>query len=86
MTSCQRQLVASNGALQHYIASEAEQLGRAARTYGRHLAGFLNQRLLLDQAPEVLLVQAAPANASTVCCNCSSENSSGISSNTTGRI
>ena len=55
----QRQLVTCNRALQHHIALKAKQLGRAPGTGHRHLAGFFHQRLLLDQAAKVLLVQAS---------------------------
>jgi hypothetical protein len=41
------------------------------------------EALLLDQAAEILLVQAHAPRASTVRCNCKSVNEGGISSNTT---
>ena len=54
----QRQFAAGDGAFDQHVAPEAEQLGGPPCRAGGHLAGFLDQRLLLDQAAEILLVQA----------------------------
>src|SRR5215831_1433994 len=52
-----RQLAAADGALDHDLAAEAVELGRAAAGGGGDSAGLLDQSLLVDQAAEVLLVQ-----------------------------
>src|SRR5262249_3157411 len=53
----QRQLASDYGSLQDDLAAEAEELCRPAAGLVQHLARFLDERLLLDQAAKVLLVQ-----------------------------
>src|SRR5690606_30500757 len=55
----QGQFAAGDGALEQYVAPEAEQFGGPAGGAGSDIAGVFHQRLLFDQAPEILLMQAA---------------------------
>src|SRR5579859_697991 len=55
----QRQLGPGDGAFGQDLAAEAHELGRAAAGADLDLAGLLDQALRLDQAAEILLVQAA---------------------------
>ena len=55
----ERELGAGDGALEQDLAAEAVELGRTAAGAGRHGARLFHQALLIDQAAEILLVQAA---------------------------
>src|SRR5262249_53135394 len=48
--------------LQHYLAAEAIELRRPPPAFGPEIAGGFDQPALLDQAPEVLLVQERARN------------------------
>ena len=56
----QRQFGPGDGALDEDLAAEAIELGRAAAGLGRDRASLLNEALLIDEAPEILLVEAPP--------------------------
>src|SRR5258707_15291705 len=56
----QRQLGPGDGALDEDLAAEAIELGRAAAGLGRDRAGLLDEALLIDEAPEILLVEPPP--------------------------
>ena len=73
------------GPLLHHLAAEAEQRRRPPAGRGRHLAGRLDQRGAFDQPAEILLVQMAAGDRLDGVLQFGERESSGISSNTTGR-
>src|SRR5215469_15024287 len=57
--SRQRQLRSADGALEQNLTAEADELRRPAAGLGGALAGLLDEALLIDEAPEILLVEFA---------------------------
>ena len=62
LTGAPGQPHARGRALAQHVSAEAELLGRSAASLSRQSSGAFDQALALDQAPEILLVQAGAGN------------------------